>query len=86
LLTEISSIQNEIKEWGVVSNDNYEARENMLRGSVSLDLTMLVMRALFELIGLLSEILRLEEIEETRTGETSGWSVFTAHLLLAQSA
>jgi hypothetical protein len=61
LLTEISSIENEIREWGVVSNDDYEARENMLRGCVGLDLTMLVMMALCELIGLLSEILRLDE-------------------------
>lgn len=54
LLTEISSIENEIQKWGVVSDDDFEARENMLRGCVGMDLSMLVLMALLELTELLN--------------------------------
>jgi hypothetical protein len=52
LLTEIASIEQEIKEWGIIFDDDYEARENMLRGCVGIDISMLVMMVLSELVEL----------------------------------
>ena len=54
LLTEISSIEEEIQKWGVVSDDDFEVRENMLRGCVGIDLSMLVLMALLEFTELLN--------------------------------
>lgn len=61
LLTEISSIEKEIKEWGIVSDDDYETRENMLRGCVGLDVSMMVLMVLMELTELLVDIFSVRE-------------------------
>lgn len=89
LLTEISSIEKEIRDWGVLSNDDCETRENMLRGCVGLDVTMLVMMALCELIDLLNEFLRVEETSRSETADINNgylmdrlYSTFSLYNLL----
>ena len=60
LLTEISSIEREIEEWGI-SNDDCEVQENMLRGCVGLDMSTFVLMVLRELIELLTALPNLIE-------------------------
>ena len=63
LLIEMASIEIEIQEWGVISEDDYEARENMLRGCVGLDVSMLIMMSLLEMVELLEGVF-LHSVDE----------------------
>jgi hypothetical protein len=66
LLTEIFSIEQEIRKWEIISKDDYEARENMLRGCVGLDVSTFVVMILFELIELLALLCTVDNNYNTR--------------------
>jgi hypothetical protein len=66
LLTEIFSIEQEIRKWEIISKDDYEARENMLRGCVGLDVSTFVMMILLELIELLVLLCTVDNNYNTR--------------------
>ncbi|KAL7534243.1 hypothetical protein ACHAXR_005750 [Thalassiosira sp. AJA248-18] len=53
LVVEMAAVEEEVKEWGVVPDDDYSARENMLRGCVGLNVSMFVLMILAELAELL---------------------------------
>ena len=52
LICEIQAIETEVKAWGM-SDDDFEVRENMLRGCIGLDVTMLMLMIMTEMVDLL---------------------------------
>lgn len=52
LLVEMASIENEVRQWGI-SEDEFGARENMLRGCAGLNVTMFALIILLEMMELL---------------------------------
>ncbi len=56
IYSEIKAIEGEINEWGVVPSDDFEARENMLRGCIGLDVTMFILMLLLEVSELLAMV------------------------------
>eukprot|EP00578_Thalassiosira_sp_NH16_P029631 CAMPEP_0181076308 /NCGR_PEP_ID=MMETSP1071-20121207/350_1 /TAXON_ID=35127 /ORGANISM="Thalassiosira sp., Strain NH16" /LENGTH=550 /DNA_ID=CAMNT_0023157481 /DNA_START=243 /DNA_END=1895 /DNA_ORIENTATION=+ len=56
LQVEISAIEEEIEAWGVISNDDFEARENMLRGCIGLNVTMFTLMTALEIVELMQTI------------------------------
>lgn len=56
LQTEIAAIEEEVQAWGVIPTDDFEARENMLRGCIGLDCTMFSLMVLLELVELLPHL------------------------------
>lgn len=56
---EIEAIEGEIKEWGIVPLDDFEARENMLRGCIGLDVTTFFLMILLEVSEILVLVLPL---------------------------
>lgn len=61
LLVEILSIEKELVEWGIDSDDDFEMRENMLRGCVGLDVSMFIIMTLCEVIVLLNALIDLKD-------------------------
>ena len=57
ICSEIEAVEGEIKEWGVVPVDDFDARENMLRGCIGLDVTSFFMMILLEVSELLVLVL-----------------------------
>ena len=57
ICSEIKAIECEIKEWGVVPLDDFEARENMLRGCIGLDVTTFFLMLVLEVSELLVLVL-----------------------------
>ena len=56
IYSEIKAIEGEIHEWGIVPSDDFEARENMLRGCIGLDVTMFILMLLLEVSELLAMV------------------------------
>jgi hypothetical protein len=85
LKTEILSVEDEIGEWGVVPIDDYEARENMLRGCIGMDVTLLVLMALLESVELMETILCIESRATTNKSDIwhSAYSIFRLQQLIA---
>ena len=52
LICEIQEIEIEVKAWGM-SDDDFEVRENMLRGCIGLDVTMFMLMIMTEMVDLL---------------------------------
>ena len=85
LITEISSVEREIKEWDM-PDDDYEVRENMLRGCVGLDISMFVLMVLRESIELLIALPNHIETNGKNSDEDSLkdclYNIFRLHNLL----
>ncbi|KAK1737198.1 JmjC domain-containing protein [Skeletonema marinoi] len=56
ICSEIDAIEGEIKEWEVIPEDDFEARENMLRGCIGLDVTTFLLMILLEASELLVQV------------------------------
>jgi len=61
LICEIQAIEIEVKAWGM-SDDDFEVRENMLRGCIGLDVTMFILMIMTEMVYLLK--LLFDSVEE----------------------
>jgi hypothetical protein len=59
ICSEIEAIEGEINEWGIVPVDDFEARENMLRGCIGLDVTTFFLMILLEVSEILVLVLPL---------------------------
>lgn len=59
LRTEIAAIEEEVQAWGSIPMDDFEARENMLRGCIGLNCTMFTLMVLLEISELLQLYLNL---------------------------
>mmetsp|Transcript_14700 Transcript_14700/g.26587 ORF Transcript_14700/g.26587 Transcript_14700/m.26587 type:complete len:240 (+) Transcript_14700:214-933(+) len=57
LTIEIAAIEKEVEKWGVIPEDDFGARENMLRGCVGLDVTMFMLMIILEIVELLLAII-----------------------------
>jgi hypothetical protein len=57
ICSEIVSIEDEIKEWQVIPEDDFEARENMLRGCIGLDVTTFFLLILLEVSEILVQVI-----------------------------
>jgi len=53
LLLEIAAVEKELSSWDVIPKDDFEARENMLRGCIGLDFTMFTLMVVLEIVELL---------------------------------
>ena len=53
LQTEIAAIEEEVQAWGIIPTDDFEAKENMLRGCIGLDFTMFTLMVLLDIVHLL---------------------------------
>lgn len=56
ICSEINAIEREIKEWEVIPEDDFEARENMLRGCIGLDVTTFFFMILVEVSELFVQV------------------------------
>ena len=70
IYSEIKAIEGEINEWGVVPSDDFEARENMLRGCIGLDVTMFILMLLLEVSELLAMVFASID-DETRDDDAT---------------
>lgn len=68
LMVEMVAIEDEMKMWGTVPDNDYEARENMLRGCIGLDITMFVHMLMLEIVELL-----LISLDTQREKENEIW-------------
>ena len=57
LTIEMAAIEKEVKKWGVIPEDDFGARENMMRGCVGLDVTMFTLMLMLEIVELLLTLL-----------------------------
>eukprot|EP00986_Skeletonema_menzelii_P010730 scaffold5357_cov150-Skeletonema_menzelii.AAC.8 len=58
ICNEIAAIEDEIEEWQeVIPKDDFEARENMLRGCIGLDVTTFILMILLEVSELLVQVI-----------------------------
>ena len=62
ICSEIIAIEKELKDWGVPMDD-FEARENMLRGCIGMDVTMFILMILVEILELL--VRAISTVKET---------------------
>ncbi|KAL7535799.1 hypothetical protein ACHAWF_005269 [Thalassiosira exigua] len=83
LLTEMASIEEEVKEWESIPKDDYEVKENMLKGCVGFNVTMFTIMTLFEVIEML---LIICDEDNTHKQESRIWdcaySVFRLEAIL----
>ncbi len=70
LQTEIAAIEEEVQAWGVIPTDDFEAKENMLRGCIGLDCTMFTLMVLLEIVD---RLLNLDLSDSDYHGDDKLW-------------
>ncbi len=82
ICSEIDAIEGEMKEWEVIPADDFEARENMLRGCIGLDVTTFFLMILLEVSELLVHVFAdIDEISEIDNETMQEYAVSICNLV-----
>ena len=82
LICEIQAIETEVKAWEM-PDDDFEARENMLRGCIGLDVTMFILMIMIEIIYLLQMFVDSVDEDQDRLWDCV-YSLFRIEEVLVQ--
>lgn len=82
ICSEIDAIEGEIKEWEVIPVNDFEARENMLRGCIGLDVTTFFLMILLEVSDLFVHVFSaVDEMSEIDNETMQDYAVSICNLV-----